>query len=262
LPLSPLLTFALESFEEAVEQYIKGTDKSRRFSILHSDQSIELILKEKIRSMGESIYVKGSSSKTVEYQDMLNNLRNNKGIKIPEYPDLEMIHDARNVIQHKGVTVSEKESEFYIKTTYDFLKRFLNDELKLDLFKVIDRRYYGIFEPAQKIENIFESKVEIHDKVASEVRRRSPMWILPTYANLEKSLLEQGKKFELGSTDPKYIIEEIIKRGKLSQTDSVTFTKIRDLRNKYAHTIEPIQGDQVEEFLKLTEELLKHIKKL
>ena len=39
---SPLMKFAIESLEHALEQYILGTDKSRRFSILHCDQAIEL----------------------------------------------------------------------------------------------------------------------------------------------------------------------------------------------------------------------------
>jgi hypothetical protein len=56
--------------------------------------------------------------------------------------------DERNIIQHKGATVSVTEVEFYIKKTFEFLKRFLKDELKLDLYKIVDRRYYGIFEPA------------------------------------------------------------------------------------------------------------------
>lgn len=262
LTLSPLLTFALQSFEEAVEQYMKGTEKSRRFSILLCDQSIELILKEKIRSIGESIYVKGGSGKTIEYHDMLNNLRNNKGIKILEYPDLEMIHDERNVIQHKGATVSVTEVEFYIKKTFEFLKRFLKDELKLDLYETVDRRYFGIFEPTTIVRSIFEPGIKINDKDTATVSHRNPLWILPAYANLEKELLELSKKFELHTTDPKRILEELTRMGKLSKGNSVKFNLIRDLRNRHAHSTDQIHGNDVEEFLRMVEELVTEVKKL
>lgn len=55
-----------------------------------------------MRTLGESIYVKGGSGRTIDFHDMLNHLGNNKGIKIPEHPDLEIIHDQRNIIQHRG----------------------------------------------------------------------------------------------------------------------------------------------------------------
>ncbi len=128
--MSPLLMFAIQSFQEAVEQYSKSPQKNRRFSILFCEE-VELILKEKIRDrMGESIYVKSGSGKTFDYYDMLNSLRNNKGIKIPEYPDLEMIQDSRNIIQHKGGTVSQQELEYYIKKTFGFMNRLLKVELQ------------------------------------------------------------------------------------------------------------------------------------
>jgi uncharacterized protein YutE (UPF0331/DUF86 family) len=240
---------------------MKGTEKSRRFSILLCDQSIELVLKEKIRSLGESIYVKGGSGKTVEFHDMLYNLRNNRGIKLPEYPDLEMIHDERNIIQHKGTTVSVTEAEYYIKKSFGFLKRFLKDELNLELIKIMDRRYYGIFEPTL-IRSIFEPEIEISDTVKAEVRHRNPLWILPAYANLEKELLQQGKKFELHATDPKRVIDALVRMGKLSKEDSVKFNLIRDLRNRHAHTYEQIHGDDVEEFSEIVEELIMKVNKL
>lgn len=259
---SPLLTFALQSFEEAVEQYMKGTEKSRRFSVLLCDQTIELTFKEKIRSIGESIYVKGGSGRTLEYHDMLSSLRNNRGIKIPEYPDLEMIHDVRNVVQHKGATVSMIEAEFYIKKTFEFLKRFLKDELKLDLHEVIENRYIAIFEPATIVRNIFEPGIAIHDKVTAAVTHQNPIWILPAYSNLEKALLELSRKFNLQDIDPKNIVEALIRMGKLSKSDSVDFNLVRDLRNKYAHSGDQIDGDDVEDFLRIVEELLSKVEKL
>ena len=105
LAISPILKFALESFEYSLEQYIQGTDKSHKFCILHCYQAIELIIKEKMRALGESIFK--NQGRTFDFHDALNKLINEKGINIPESPNLELIHDLRNVIQHKGATVSE-----------------------------------------------------------------------------------------------------------------------------------------------------------
>jgi hypothetical protein len=74
--------------------------------------------------------------------------------------------------------------------------------------------------------------------------------------------LEQSIKFELHITDPKLIIGELVRMGKLSKWDSVKFNLIRDLRNRHAHSTDQIHGDDVEEFLRMVEELVTKVKKL
>jgi hypothetical protein len=60
---------------------------------------------------------------------------------------------------------------------------------------------------ATVLKNIFEPGIKIDDKVTAIATHRNPIWILPAYSNLEKVLLQQSKKFELHTLDPKNIVE-------------------------------------------------------
>jgi hypothetical protein len=51
----PLLKAAIDALEEAIDQSRKGTNKGNKFCVLFCDQAAELILKEKLRSVGVSI---------------------------------------------------------------------------------------------------------------------------------------------------------------------------------------------------------------
>ena len=108
------------------------------------------MLKERLRAMGCPIFIKGKGGQTIDFHNALDTLINEKGVKIPELANLQLIHEERNVIQHKGATVSPEEAEFYVKEGFDFLKRFSKDELKIDLESHIDKKNIGAFDKPQQ----------------------------------------------------------------------------------------------------------------
>ncbi len=118
-------------------------EKKLRFSILHADNSVELILKELVRYKKTSIYEK--NGKTIDFYKALGILTNKHGVPIPERSDLELVHDMRNLIQHKGANVTPDETEFYLSTVFYFLERIIKDELNLDISRLIDKRFYNLF---------------------------------------------------------------------------------------------------------------------
>lgn len=191
MTLSPLLKFSLEALEEAVRQYAQITEKGRKFSILHCDQSIEFILKEKLRSLGVSIFLR--NGRTVDFHDALNTLVN-KGVKIPELADLELIHEQRNVIQHKGGVVSENEAEFYVKKGFDFIKRFLKEESNLELENYLEKKYYDILEQSQRPDKLLEGMIE------REESKNIISLVLLHYRDLEiltrRALMKMGRDDE------------------------------------------------------------------
>ena len=81
--ISPLLKSAIEIFEHAVEHYMAGSDRDRKLTVLHCDQAVELILKDKVRDSGESVFLK--NGQTIAYHDAIK-LLESKGIKISEKP--------------------------------------------------------------------------------------------------------------------------------------------------------------------------------
>jgi SOS-response transcriptional repressor LexA len=131
--LSPLLRHALESFEHGLDHFLDGTETGRKFALLHIDQAIELIIKEKLVRMGKSIS-KGDGT-TITIHEALNSLC--KEISVLERPRLESLHDLRNNIQHTGLTVDAYTTDFYVIEAYKFVKKFLKDELNIDFAQYI-----------------------------------------------------------------------------------------------------------------------------
>ena len=236
MPLSPIMKFSLESLEEALEQYANGTEKGRKFSILHCDQAIELILKEKLRSMGCPIFIKGKGGQTVDFHSALDSLINERGVKIPEIANLQLLHEERNVIQHKGATVSPDEAEFYVKEGFDFLKRFSKDELNINEGDYLDNKNISTFDKPQQtsraLSNITETK---ESNITSlllnyrelEVLARAALMKMG-YKDKVTSLLEainvlQSNKFKIN--DPEKIIAFINLRNSAAHTEKIPTTK-------------------------------------
>ncbi len=144
---SPMFNHAVESYRHGIEHYFEGSPKSRKFSLLHIDHSIELFLKEKMVDLGKSIYK--SDGKTVSIHEAFSSLK--KSISIPEQPRLEELHDLRNVIQHKGVLPDQPTMDFYANLSYKFVKRFCNDEFGMAINTISPQIHIILFEAPEPI---------------------------------------------------------------------------------------------------------------
>jgi hypothetical protein len=102
-----------------------------KFALLHVDQAVELLLKEKVREGGRSIY--RNPKETITIWGAYEILTKELGCKIPERPDLELLHEERNNIQHKYSNPSAEDANFHVANAMKFVKRFLKSELKIDL---------------------------------------------------------------------------------------------------------------------------------
>lgn len=138
---SPMLIHSIESFQHGIEHYVDGEPKGRKFAILHIDHSIELLLKEKVVTLGNSLYK--TDGQTLSFHESINSL---KDTKLPEKARLQEIHDLRNTIQHKGITPDESTTEFYIEVAYEFFKRFSVDELGLTVDDILPARFIRLME--------------------------------------------------------------------------------------------------------------------
>lgn len=139
---SPMLQHAIESFAHGLEHFLDGTERSRKFALLHIDQSVELFLKEKCIQLGKSIYK--SDGTTLTLHESFRSL--GKEIELPERPRLEELHDLRNTVPHKGLTPDAGTTDFYIHVGYDFAKRFLEKELSLPIADVLSRQHRALME--------------------------------------------------------------------------------------------------------------------
>jgi hypothetical protein len=102
-----------------------------KFALLHIDQAIELLLKERVRLGGQSIYK--NPKETITMYGAYDILENKLMCTIPEKPDLELLHEERNNIQHKYANPSPEDAAFHVEKAMRFIARFGKDELKIDL---------------------------------------------------------------------------------------------------------------------------------
>jgi hypothetical protein len=137
--LSPLLRSAFEVLNHGLWHFFRSdTSTDMKFALLHIDQAIELILKECVRAAGKSIYRNPKETITIwGAYDILGEMN----IAIPERPDLELLHEERNSIQHKYANPSADDAAFHIDRAMKFIRRFLADQLKIDVKDYVSAEY-------------------------------------------------------------------------------------------------------------------------
>ena len=138
--LSPLLRSAFEVLNHGLWHFFRSdTSADMKFALLHVDQAIELLLKERVRVGGKSIYKNPKETITIwgAYDILTNDLK----VAIPERPDLELLHEERNSIQHKYANPSPEDAAFHVEKAVQFIRRFVSDELKLDIKQYVSAEY-------------------------------------------------------------------------------------------------------------------------
>lgn len=130
--LSPLVRSAFEVLEHGLWHFLRSdTTTDMKFALLHVDQAIELLLKERVRKGGHSVYK--NPKETITIWGAYEILENKLNCKFPEKPDLELLHEERNNIQHKNANPSAEDAAFYIERAMKFIDRFAREELGLAL---------------------------------------------------------------------------------------------------------------------------------
>lgn len=138
--LSPLLRSALEVLDHGLWHFLRSdTNPDMKFAVLHVDQAIELLLKERVRHGGKSIYK--NPKETIGMFKAYEILEDELSVSIPERPDLELLHEERNTIQHKYSSPSPEDAGFHVENATRFIKRFLKDELDVELADHVSEEY-------------------------------------------------------------------------------------------------------------------------
>lgn len=253
--LSPMLRHSLESFEHGIFHYLDTTELGRKFALLHVDHSIELILKEKVVCLGKSVYKK--DGKTIGIHEAYTALEGS-GVSIPEKPRLEDLHDFRNVVQHKGLTPDEHTTEFYVNEAYRFVKRFLHDELGLQLDAYLPRSYTkaieGIETEEEKAGGNVNKRLSEAEAVFAAGAYESA--IVSAYIALERAV--RSKLYD--DRQPlTVLLERLVDEGHISNRAQKRLMLITDLRNRAAHTGDRISRKQAQETLNTLKAIIAEI---
>jgi hypothetical protein len=102
-----------------------------KFALLHIDQAIELLLKQKVLVGGKSIYK--NPKETISIWGAYDILEKELNCRFPEKPNLELLHEERNNIQHKYANPSPDDAAFHVEHAMKFINRFVKEELGLAL---------------------------------------------------------------------------------------------------------------------------------
>jgi hypothetical protein len=138
--LSPLVRSAFEVLNHGLWHFFRSdTSEDMKFALLHIDQAIELFLKERVRVGGRSIYK--NPKETITIWGCYDILANQLQVAVPERADLELLHEERNNIQHKYSNPSLEDAGFHIDKAMQFIRRFIKDELKLDIKEFVSSEY-------------------------------------------------------------------------------------------------------------------------
>ncbi len=142
--LPPLLRTSIEFLEHVLWHFFRSqTASDMKFALLHIDQAVELILKEKVRALGGSIYK--NPKETISIWAAYDFLEKKK-CAISERPDLEILHEERNNVQHKFSNPSSEDAGFMMEKAVAFLRRFYRDELGVAIENHIPQEYLdGLF---------------------------------------------------------------------------------------------------------------------
>jgi len=184
--LSPLFQSSLELFAHSIEHYNCGKEKDRKFVILHLANAVELIFKDLLLDLGESIYK--NPKETISITHAIDTLTKQKSITIPQFNKLELLIDERNSLQHRYGFPNELTIIFYMEAAYGFFKEFLKDNYDLDVDSVLQE-----FLSEKELEKFTlrnPSNINELDKLLKLAREHPIGALLSVYAYLEKQLNE------------------------------------------------------------------------
>ena len=116
-----------------------NTATDMKFAILHIDQAVELLLKDRVRRGGESIYK--NPKETISIWGAYDILEKKLDCKIPEKADLELLHEERNNIQHKYANPNPEDAAFHVEKAMAFINRFTKDEFAQDIADYIPSEF-------------------------------------------------------------------------------------------------------------------------
>ena len=273
---SPLFQSSLELFGHSIEHFNWGTEKDRKFVILHLANAVELIFKDLLLDLGESIYK--NPKETITITGSIKTLTEEKGITIPNLNKLELLIDERNSLQHRYGFPNELTTIFYMEATHSFFKDFLKENYDLDIDEVISE----FVTPEDLATFQLRKATTSHelDKLSKLSKVHPVGALLSAYAYLEKQLIQiretvnnsipQDDKSErnvrfriMRLTNPDFLPRMFDEYGiELQNTERKKLSELRHLRNQTAHGRDEPEQKTVSEMIKFIKSLEPKISEL
>ncbi len=270
---SPLFQSALDLFSHSIEHFNSGTERDRKFVIMHLANAVELIFKDLMLDLGLSIYK--NPKETVTITGAMECLSKDKQIKIPYLNKLELLIDERNALQHRYGFPNELTTIFYMEATYEFFEEFLQINYNLDIEKTLEDFLSEDDLAIFKLRTV-TTKNEL-DKLVKLTKVHPVGALLSAYAYLEGQVNEireivlsqaAGEERDFRISIIRFFSPDALLRlmsvysVEIDEKFRGSLFNFRNTRNQVAHGREGIEGKQVVEFISFIKELEPKIKEL
>jgi len=227
----------MELIGHSIKHYNGTEELDRKLVILHLANAIELIFKDIVLNLGESIYKNPKETVTVyACFEMLKS----KQMDIPLRNHIELLIDERNAIQHRFGSPNELTCIYYMTIAEDFFRQILDKHYQKDFDEVMSqfaaRDDWAVFR-MRKPRN--ESELE-NLKRLSKVHPLGALLSAMTY--LERKMYDfslaigLGKQFVM-SRSWNYMSHRYFQRFGIDIPEDLEreIDEVRDIRNSAAH---------------------------
>ncbi|NUB24698.1 hypothetical protein [Azospirillum brasilense] len=262
LQRSPIIRFALEVMEHALECYCSDKSRDKKIAVLNLAQCVELSVKAALVENNVSIYEKGS--RTLNIHDALQSLSKVwKVDKIDNQARAELLIDERNAIQHRYGTVDDITLDYHMQTAFDVVSDILRREFDTELGDWIrDTVDKGIWEKVRFVAG--EEETQQTPSTAINAGRSPALDFVEGFSIYERNVRElifsaSGKTEFNGST-----LDIVMKT--LVNSESTPKELIKDipaaykLRNKVIHGRGEAVEDEVKVSLSVLDDTLKALR--
>jgi len=132
LQTSPIIRFALEVFQHALENYCSDQPRTRKMAVLSMAQALELALKAALVEKNVPIFEK--NGRTINHHDALAQVAKIWSVdRIDNQTRVELLIDERNALQHRYGTVDDVALDYHMQTSFDVLSDIMQKEFDTEL---------------------------------------------------------------------------------------------------------------------------------
>lgn len=239
-PLSPFLISSLEDFEHSQEHLKNGRPVDRKYAVIHADSAVHLVFLEKLRCLGVSLLDPQNPRNTKGFYTCLKELKD--FLRETEYTDLEIIHEERNLCQHRAHKPDETKANWICSIVGNFLRRFCSAEFGINLDTEVPERV----PPAE--EQMIKDQLDYADYAYSFEHYEDA--VISAFGALDSALRHRFGTEQLRDLD-----------SWLNSDTKLEIQQIRNVRNELAHNprSKGLGKREAQKYINIVRSLIKEI---
>jgi hypothetical protein len=236
---SPLFVSAIELLSHSVELYVSGEERKYKLVILHLANAVELILKDRLIDLGESIYLRGKPI-TISIWESFDRLCQ-FDVAIKERPLIELLVDDRNTIQHRFGSPNAETVFYYLDRVVRFFDRFLDEQYSVDLAETL-----GLYLDRSRLEviGLVPQEQDDYSSLDALFQISPESATIQAFNQLERKFMslipaDDGFKGPYSafwrSPDFPHLLDDLVVEGYFDKDITSDFNLVRNFRNLSAH---------------------------